>query len=68
MDGDQIQCIGRKGSARIIRSSCKGCHECVDVCPSEAISFVEGGASIDQKRCTGCGICSTVCRFDAIYN
>ena len=50
----------------ITKTSCKGCHECVDVCPSEAISFIEGGASIDQEKCTGCGSCITVCRFDAI--
>ena len=50
----------------ISKSSCKGCHECVDVCPSSAISFTEGGASIDRDRCTGCGSCITVCRFDAV--
>ena len=54
------------GKARIIRSSCKGCHDCTDVCPSDAISFSDGGAAIDQDRCTGCGLCRTVCRFDAI--
>jgi len=52
--------------ARVIRSSCKGCHECVELCPSEAISFEDGGAAIEQDRCTGCGSCMTVCRFDAI--
>lgn len=52
--------------ARIVRSSCKGCHECVELCPSEAISFEDGGAYIDQDRCTGCGSCVTICRFDAI--
>ncbi|MBO7351695.1 MAG: 4Fe-4S binding protein [Candidatus Methanomethylophilaceae archaeon] len=52
--------------ATVIRSSCKGCHECIDVCPSDAITFIEGGASINQDRCTGCGSCRTVCRFDAI--
>ncbi len=54
------------GTVRIIRSSCKGCHECVDICPCDAISFEEKGASIDTGRCTGCGSCITVCRFDAI--
>ena len=55
-----------KRKAHITRSSCKGCHECVELCPSEAISFEDGGAVIDQERCTGCGSCVTVCRFDAI--
>ena len=50
----------------INKSSCKGCHECVDICPSGAISFTEDGATINQDRCTGCGSCITVCRFDAI--
>lgn len=52
--------------ARVIRSSCKGCHECIDVCPADAISFPDGGADIDPKRCTGCGSCKVICRFDAI--
>lgn len=55
-----------KKKARVIRSSCKGCHECVELCPSEAISFEDGGAVIDQEKCTGCGSCMTVCRFDVI--
>ena len=52
--------------ARIIRSSCKGCHECVDVCPADAISFPDGGAVIEPEKCTGCGSCKIICRFDAI--
>jgi ferredoxin len=56
----------RGGTAKVIRLSCKGCHECLDVCPADAISFPDGGALIDPERCTGCGSCITVCRFDAI--
>ena len=50
----------------ISKTSCKGCHECIDICPADAISFPDGGASIDPERCTGCGSCITVCRFDAV--
>ncbi len=53
-------------TAKVIGSSCKGCHECVEVCPSYAINFREGGAYINPDRCVGCGLCTTVCRFGAI--
>ena len=52
--------------AHPIPASCKGCHECIDLCPADAISFSDDRITIDGGRCTGCGSCITVCRFDAI--
>ena len=42
---------------------CKGesCHACQDVCPCNAISFVEGKSSINPKFCILCGACANVC-------
>lgn len=38
---------------------CLGCTECVPVCPTAAISMVNGKAVVDHKRCIGCGLCYT---------
>jgi len=45
---------------------CTGCQTCVDVCPVEAISMVDGVARIDQDECTGCLTCLDECPVEAI--
>ncbi|MCC7553494.1 MAG: 4Fe-4S binding protein [Methanobacteriaceae archaeon] len=42
---------------------CKGesCQACVDVCPCNAISMVDGKASIDEEFCILCGACEKIC-------
>ncbi len=45
---------------------CTGCGACVDVCPSGAITLVEGKAHIDEAICTGCAACVNVCPESAI--
>jgi Fe-S-cluster-containing hydrogenase component 2 len=45
---------------------CTGCGACVEVCPAEAITLVEGQARVDEVRCTGCEVCVTACPEDAI--
>jgi Fe-S-cluster-containing hydrogenase component 2 len=45
---------------------CTGCEACVDVCPVEAISMVDGVANIDQDECTECGTCIDECPVGAI--
>lgn len=51
----------------ILGKACKGCEECLEVCPAEAI---EGGNNlihiIDQDECTKCGQCQKVCPHNAI--
>ncbi len=49
-------------------TSCNGCGECLQVCPSDAIDFdTNGKAVIDQTKCTQCGNCLNVCPNEAIY-
>ena len=56
--------IFRSGStAKIEKSRCRECGDCIDVCRFAAISddFV-----VDPVSCEGCGICSIVCPSQAI--
>jgi ferredoxin len=47
------------------RASCTLCGACATICPTEAISFDEGGADAvllcDPGRCVGCGRCVSSC-------
>ncbi|MEJ2735300.1 MAG: 4Fe-4S binding protein [Anaerolineae bacterium] len=45
---------------------CSACETCIEVCPSEAISMVDGHAFIDQEECLECGICIDECPEGAI--
>jgi NAD-dependent dihydropyrimidine dehydrogenase PreA subunit len=50
----------------IDKAKCKGCGSCVDVCPVQAISLIEGIAVIDNKKCIECESCVSVCPVGAI--
>ena len=52
--------------AFVIADLCNGCEACVQVCPVNAISMVEGKAKIDPFQCTGCGACIPICPQEAI--
>ena len=45
---------------------CEGCEDCVDMCPVEAISMVDGKAVVDAEECTECQACIDPCPNDAI--
>ncbi|NLZ47990.1 MAG: 4Fe-4S binding protein [Clostridiales bacterium] len=47
---------------------CRGCikHKCMEVCPVNAITRVNGQAHIDQDLCKECGMCSKACPYNAI--
>ncbi len=53
---------------KVNRNLCAGedCTECVDVCPTDAISMVGGRAYIDPEECIECSACEAECPFEAI--
>lgn len=49
------------GGSKSCDYGCLGYGTCVDVCPFDAISIVDGVAVIDKEKCTACGKCIDVC-------
>ena len=47
---------------------CRGCKKCAvaEICPSKAVSVVDGKAVIDGSKCTSCGVCVGKCPFGAV--
>ncbi len=43
------------------RSNIVGCHRCLDLCPTGAITPNGDHVAIDAEICAGCGQCATVC-------
>lgn len=56
---------GVSATVRVDRRACTRCQCCEaeKKCPTEAISFRDGGPSIDRYRCYNCGLCSTLCEM-----
>ncbi|MFD3158193.1 4Fe-4S dicluster domain-containing protein [Haloimpatiens sp. FM7330] len=51
-----------------VTEACRGCiqHKCMEVCPANAITRVNGRAYINQELCRECGMCKKVCPYNAI--
>ena len=51
-----------------VTNQCHGCvaHPCIEVCPKDAISMVNGKSFIDRDKCIKCGKCKAICPYDPI--
>ena len=52
----------------IEKKDCCGCNACGDVCPKQAISFINDDEGfwypkVDMKKCIDCGLCEKICPF-----
>lgn len=52
-------------SVTLDRELCKGCTNCLKLCPTQAIRVQGGKAKILKERCIDCGECIRVCPYHA---
>ena len=54
-------------SVTVDAEKCKGCEECVDVCPVEVFEMAdEKSVPVNAEECLGCESCVEVCEENAI--
>ena len=46
--------------------TCKGCFDCVSICPADAIKIKGDKVWVNEDDCIGCGLCQNVCPHKAI--
>jgi NAD-dependent dihydropyrimidine dehydrogenase PreA subunit len=51
--------------ARVDVDLCAACGQCVEVCPTGALTL-QDMAVVDDARCVGCGSCVEQCPMEAI--
>ncbi|MBN2145033.1 MAG: DUF362 domain-containing protein [Candidatus Aureabacteria bacterium] len=47
-------------------AACIACGACVNVCPADAVSMVNGKARVDEGKCIGCASCIAACAYEAM--
>ena len=47
-------------------SKCNACEDCIDSCPTEVISMVDGHAFVNADECIDCEACVDACPEEAI--
>lgn len=45
---------------------CTGCEACIDRCPFNAMTMVDGICEVDRASCYGCGLCISTCETEAL--
>lgn len=49
------------GGVTMCSFGCIGLGDCVNACPSNAITVCNGVAVVDSSKCTGCSLCAQAC-------
>lgn len=60
------ECISGKVQTGFIKTLCRNCGKCLEVCPENAIRDTNDGHRIDYTKCTSCGICVKNCPHGAL--
>src|SRR3990170_8873334 len=59
-----------RGRIEIDSEKCKQCNACVEVCPTDAYTWIEEKGSrylqLSHAKCVFCGMCEEVCPYKAI--
>jgi uncharacterized protein (DUF362 family)/Pyruvate/2-oxoacid:ferredoxin oxidoreductase delta subunit len=50
----------------VVKKECRGCRECMKICPAQAIKMVDGKPEIDRSKCIKCFCCQEFCPFGAM--
>ncbi len=58
--------MGREPITQISNTLCIGCGTCVEICPSETLSLVNGKAEVTGSESMQCGQCAAICPVEAI--
>ncbi len=53
-------------AVEVSKKKCIGCGLCVQTCPFDALTLVDGVADVDPEKCTNCGACVEVCPTEAL--
>lgn len=53
-------------TARVDKSLCIGCGECVTYCQFDALGLIDGVNVVNLDACMGCGVCTAHCAQGAI--
>ncbi len=54
------------GHPIIVQKKCSHCHECINVCPTNALTFIDNKLTIDLGRCLFCNECAIACKHNGI--
>jgi 2-oxoglutarate ferredoxin oxidoreductase subunit delta len=55
---------GPRGEVKIYATWCKGCHICVEFCPTKVLAMDPSGnhpVVVAHEKCTACHFCDTHC-------
>ena len=55
-----------RGAPELDGARCDGSGQCVDACPTDAISLGPSSWTLDLGACVFCGACASACPQDAI--
>lgn len=60
---------GTLGLPLVTAAPCdNACNECVQACPTDAISLAERNITVDRGACIACGLCTNLCPTGTIEN
>jgi Fe-S-cluster-containing hydrogenase component 2 len=61
-----ILCARISQTPFVERTKCVGCGDCTRICPTGAITLVDGRAVINTELCINCKFCVKTCTYKAV--